>query len=65
MKFGIFYEHQLLRPWRQGDEQRLLEDALELRKRERLEPAIAAALARREPACNLDPGYEIKAAIKP
>ena len=63
MKFGIFYEHQLPRPWRQGDEHRLLEDTLELR--ERLEPAIAAALARREPACNLDPGYEIKAAIKP
>jgi len=63
LKFGIFYEHQLPRPWRQGDEHRLLEDTLELR--ERLEPAIAAALARREPACNLDPGYEIKAAIKP
>ena len=63
MKFGIFYEHQLPRPWRQGDEHRLLEDTLELR--ERLEPAIAAALARREPACNLDPGHEIKAAIKP
>jgi alkanesulfonate monooxygenase SsuD/methylene tetrahydromethanopterin reductase-like flavin-dependent oxidoreductase (luciferase family) len=29
MKIGIFYEHQLPRPWRDGDEQKLLEDALE------------------------------------
>jgi len=29
MKFGIFYEHQLPRPWREGDEHRLLKDALE------------------------------------
>jgi alkanesulfonate monooxygenase SsuD/methylene tetrahydromethanopterin reductase-like flavin-dependent oxidoreductase (luciferase family) len=28
MKFGVFYEHQLPRPWREGDEQRLLQDAL-------------------------------------
>ena len=28
MKFGIFYEHQLPRPWREGDEQRLFQDAL-------------------------------------
>ena len=29
MKFGIFYEHQLPRPWAEGDEQRLVQDALE------------------------------------
>jgi alkanesulfonate monooxygenase SsuD/methylene tetrahydromethanopterin reductase-like flavin-dependent oxidoreductase (luciferase family) len=29
MRFGIFYEHQLPRPWAPGDEHRLLRDALE------------------------------------
>ncbi len=29
MKFGIFYEHQLPRPWNDGDEQRLFQEALE------------------------------------
>ena len=29
MKFGIFYEHQLPRPWNPGDEQKLFQDALE------------------------------------
>ncbi len=29
MKFGIFYEHQLPRPWSPGDEQKLFQDALE------------------------------------
>ncbi|MGH7821554.1 MAG: LLM class flavin-dependent oxidoreductase [Candidatus Binatia bacterium] len=29
MKFGIFYEHQLPRPWGEGDEQRLFQEALE------------------------------------
>ena len=29
MKFGIFYEHQLPRPWNDGDEQKLFNDALE------------------------------------
>ncbi len=29
MKFGLFYEHQLPRPWAAGDERRLLMDALE------------------------------------
>jgi alkanesulfonate monooxygenase SsuD/methylene tetrahydromethanopterin reductase-like flavin-dependent oxidoreductase (luciferase family) len=29
VKFGIFYEHQLPRPWQPGDEHRLLSDALE------------------------------------
>ena len=29
MKFGIFYEHQLPRPWKQGDEQRLFNEALD------------------------------------
>ena len=29
MRFGIFYEHQLPRPWAEGDEHRLLKDALE------------------------------------
>ncbi len=29
MRFGIFYEHQLPRPWLPGDEHRLLNDALE------------------------------------
>ena len=28
MKFGVFYEHQLPRPWQPGDEQRLFQDAL-------------------------------------
>jgi alkanesulfonate monooxygenase SsuD/methylene tetrahydromethanopterin reductase-like flavin-dependent oxidoreductase (luciferase family) len=28
MRFGIFYEHQLPRPWEDGAEQRLIEDAL-------------------------------------
>jgi alkanesulfonate monooxygenase SsuD/methylene tetrahydromethanopterin reductase-like flavin-dependent oxidoreductase (luciferase family) len=28
MKFGIFYEHQLPRPWDDGDELRLIQDAL-------------------------------------
>ena len=28
MRFGIFYEHQLPRPWADGDEQRLIQDAL-------------------------------------
>ena len=28
MKFGIFYEHQIPRPWAEGDERRLFEDAL-------------------------------------
>ena len=29
MKFGIFYEHQLPRPWAEGAEQKLFNDALE------------------------------------
>ena len=29
MKFGIFYEHQLPRPWDEGGEQRLFQDALD------------------------------------
>ena len=29
MKFGIFYEHQLPRPWGEDSEQRLINDALE------------------------------------
>ena len=29
MRFGLFYEHQLPRPWREGAEGRLLSDALE------------------------------------
>src|SRR5216110_3189512 len=29
MRFGLFYEHQLPRPWADGDEERLLSDALE------------------------------------
>ncbi len=29
MKFGIFYEHQLPRPWREGSERELLQSALE------------------------------------
>jgi len=28
MKFGTFYEHQLPRPWKEGDEQKLFQDAL-------------------------------------
>jgi len=29
MKFGIFYEHQIPRPWQRGDEHRLFKEALE------------------------------------
>ena len=29
MKFGIFYEHQLPRPWTEGIEQKLFQDALD------------------------------------
>ena len=29
MKFGVFYEHQLPRPWNPGDEAKLFQDALE------------------------------------
>ncbi len=29
MKFGIFYEHQLPRPWAEGDEYRLFQEALD------------------------------------
>ncbi|HSG89667.1 MAG TPA: LLM class flavin-dependent oxidoreductase [Pseudomonadales bacterium] len=29
MKFGIFYEHQLPKPWQDGDEQRLFQEALD------------------------------------
>src|SRR5262245_34394855 len=29
MKFGVFYEHQLPRPWTEGQEHRLLHEALE------------------------------------
>ncbi len=29
MKFGTFYEHQLPRPWEEGDEQRLIQESLE------------------------------------
>ncbi len=29
MKFGIFYEHQLPRPWKEGDEERLFHEALD------------------------------------
>ena len=29
MKFGIFYEHQLPRPWNDGDEHRLFKEALD------------------------------------
>ncbi|NQV20741.1 MAG: LLM class flavin-dependent oxidoreductase [Rhodospirillales bacterium] len=29
MKFGIFYEHQLPKPWNEGDEYRLMKDSLD------------------------------------
>ncbi|WP_198164190.1 hypothetical protein [Bradyrhizobium jicamae] len=29
MKLGLFYEHQLPRPWEDGSEQKLFSDALE------------------------------------
>jgi len=29
LQFGIFYEHQLPRPWHDGEEQRLFHEALE------------------------------------
>jgi alkanesulfonate monooxygenase SsuD/methylene tetrahydromethanopterin reductase-like flavin-dependent oxidoreductase (luciferase family) len=29
MEFGIFYEHQLPRPWNEGDEEQLIQDALD------------------------------------
>ena len=28
MKFGLFYEHQLPRPWAEGSEQQLIADAV-------------------------------------
>ena len=28
MKFGLFYEHQIPRPWEDGDELRLFQEAL-------------------------------------
>ena len=31
MKFGVFYEHQLPKPWHEGDEARLYREAPELR----------------------------------
>ena len=29
MKFGIFYEHQVPRPWEEGDEVRVMQEAME------------------------------------
>ena len=29
MRFGIFYEHQLPKPWKDGDEEKLLNDAID------------------------------------
>lgn len=29
MRFGIFYEHQLPKPWKDGDEEELLNDAID------------------------------------
>ncbi len=29
MEFGIFYEHQIPRPWAEGAEQRLFQEALD------------------------------------
>jgi hypothetical protein len=29
MKLGIFYEHQLPKPWNEGDEHKLFQDALD------------------------------------
>jgi hypothetical protein len=29
VKFGIFYEHQLPRPWSESSEQQLINDALD------------------------------------
>ncbi len=29
MRFGLFYEHQVPRPWEEGDERRVMEEALE------------------------------------
>ena len=29
MRFGIFYEHQLPKPWNDGDEEKLLNDAID------------------------------------
>ncbi len=28
MKFGIFYEHQVPKPWEEGDERRVMEEAM-------------------------------------
>ena len=28
MKFGIFYEHQVPKPWEEGDELRVMEEAI-------------------------------------
>ncbi len=63
MKFGIFYEHQLPRPWAEGDELRLFQEALdqveladrlgfdfawEMEQQEKLAPIIAEAMARKQ-----------------
>jgi hypothetical protein len=51
VRFGIFYEHQLPRPWQPGSEHKLFRtEAAERAKTEHLAPAVEAALARREPA---------------
>ena len=56
MKFGIFYEHQLPRPWGPDDEHKLLKDALD--------QAMEAALARRAPALSMPEGYGIGAVMQ-
>ena len=38
MRFGMFYEHQLPRPWEAGAEQKLIQDAARGYARERIAP---------------------------
>ena len=45
MRFGVFYERQLPRPWQPDSEHHLFKDALD-----HLAPTVDAALARRGPA---------------
>ena len=48
MKFGIFYEHQIGRPWEDDTDVRLIHDALE-----RIELADHRAAGRRDPALGI------------
>ena len=66
MRFGIFYEHKLPRPWQPESEHRLLHDALEqVELADRLAGAAEAALARREPPREVTADDVVSAAAAP